>query len=170
LSIPHQVEQDLQRLRSQVHEVGIAPKLFVRGVQAKRWEYKNSSRCHSVLNGLRWPVLILTEGPRKFHESFTKIPRKLYGSSTGSSTELPRCFYGLKRTSALLWACADQQERQGIQKETKGGNRETRFVAEELAGSGLRRSVSRPRRIRVSPFRRTSRARNVRTKYGIRNA
>src|SRR5271154_7488882 len=118
----------------------------------------------------QWPSMASPYINRKFHESFTKIPRKFYGSSTGSSTELPRCFHGLKRTSALLWACADRQEQQGIQKGTKGGNRETRFVAEELAGSGLRRSVSRPRRIRVSPFRRTSRARNVRTKYGIRNA
>src|SRR5580704_743866 len=67
LSILHQVEQNLKCLRSEVHQVGIAPKLFVRGVQPKGWEYKNSPRCHCVPNGLRWPVLILTEVPRNLH-------------------------------------------------------------------------------------------------------
>src|SRR5580700_6129854 len=87
-----------------------------------------------------------------------------------SSTELTRSFYGLKLTSALFLVSAERQERQGIQKEREGRNRETQSVAEELAGSGLRRSVSRPHGTRGNPFRRTGRARNVRTKHGLRNA
>ncbi len=67
LSILHEVVQNVKCLRAQVHQVRIAPKLFVRGVQPKRWEYKNSPRCHCVPNGPRRPVLILTEVPRNLH-------------------------------------------------------------------------------------------------------
>src|SRR5580693_919478 len=42
LSILHEVEQNRECLRSEVHQAGIAPKLFVSGVQPKRWKYKNS--------------------------------------------------------------------------------------------------------------------------------
>jgi hypothetical protein len=94
----------------------------------------------------------------------------LHLSFNENSTELPRSFYGLKQTSALFSTSAERQARPGIQKKTQGGNRKIRPVAEELAGSGLCRSVSRSHRIRIRAFRRTSRASDVRTKHGVRNA
>src|SRR5579871_3805089 len=88
----------------------------------------------------------------------------------GSSTELPRSLHRSKRTLKLFSTCAERQRRQWIQKRREGRNRETRSFAYELAESGLRRSVSRPHSIGVSPLRRASGARNVGTKHGLRNA
>src|ERR1700744_68699 len=81
LRILYEIEQNLKGLRSQVYKVGIPPKLFIRGVQPKRGEYKNSPRCHCVPMALDGQPLYYING---------------------NSTEVPRAFYGLKRTSALF--------------------------------------------------------------------